>query len=446
MDWKEEYKSKIISAEDAAGLVKSNDYVVMGSLEPLALGLALAVRKEELSNVRVYVIAPAYDLLWYEEGWEDSFPIIVQVPTDICKEMNERRGLDISIEFLPLGIPPQPTHDPMTDYIYMIAVSPPDDRGFCSFGASLWDKKARIKNARMTIAEINPNFIRTYGDNFIHVSDIDYFVEEHVSRGITAGTGGMGSMGGKKIKESEPYLKTIAGLVSTLIPDGSTLQIGLGRTTEQLVRLGMLDDKHDLGFHSEVTVPGIIPLVRKGVINGECKTLDKGKCVATGVGGGTLEEMKWVSDNPLFYVAEINYVGDVRVLAAQDNFVAINNVLAADLTGQLTAESLGTKVISTAGGQCAFVCGAWMSKDGRSISVLPSTAQTANGLTSRIMPTLPQGTAVTVPRTLVDCVITEYGIAQLKGKTLKQRVRELISIAHPDFRAELKKQAEKLYL
>lgn len=445
MDWKQ-YEQKVISAEDAARLVKSNDYVVMASLEPLALGLALAVRKDDLRNVRVFLIAAGYDLGWYDEGWEDSFPIVLQAPTAISQKMVDRRGCDISIEFTPLTTAPQTTGDPAGDYIYMVAVSPPDEHGFCSFGASLWDKKTRIKNARMTIAEVNPNFIRTCGDNFIHVSEIDYFLEEHISRGGMPRTGSLGSLGGRKIKEPEPYLKAIAENVSQVIPDGSTLQIGLGRTTEWLVRLGMLDGKRDLGFHSEITVPGIIPLVKAGIINGRCKTINTGNCVATGVGGGTLEEMQWVNGNPLFHVMDVHYVADVRVIAAHDNFVAINNVLAIDLTGQSTAESIGTRVVSTAGGQCAFAVGAWLSKGGRSVAVLLATVDTPEGPASRIMPTLPQGTAVTIPRTLADYVVTEYGIAQLKGRTLKQRINELIAIAHPDFRSELRKQAEKLYL
>ncbi|MBI2854549.1 MAG: hypothetical protein HYX87_06485 [Chloroflexi bacterium] len=446
MDWKDVYKGKVVSAETAAKMVNSNDYVVMASLEPLSLSLALAARKEELRNVKVYLIAAGFDLGWYDEGWDDSFPIILQVPTDVSQEMVNRRGCDISLDFLPLRVPPQSTSETLEDYIYFVTVSAPDEHGFCSFGASLWDKKSRLKNARLKIAEVNPKFIRTYGDNFVHVSEIDYFVEEHVSRGVTPGTGGMGTLGGKQQKEPEPYLKTIAQYVSELIPDGSTLQIGLGRTTERLVRLGMLDNKHDLGFHSEITVPGIIPKVRDGIVNGKYKTVDNGKVVATGVGGGTIEEMQWVDRNPLFQVMEISYVGDARVLGQLDNFVAINNVLAVDLTGQTSAESLGTRTMSTAGGQCAFAVGAWFSKNGRFVQVLPSTAPTPNGPVSRVMPVLPTGTAVTVPRTLADCVVTEYGVARLKGRTLKQRVNALIDIAHPDFRAELRKEAAKLYL
>jgi 4-hydroxybutyrate CoA-transferase len=447
MDWREEYKRKLISAEEAAKLVSSGDYVVISSLEPIAVSLALAARKEELRGVQVHLLAAGYDLGWYDDGWQDSFSIVLQVPTAVTQEMVNQRRCDFTSEFTPLDFAPMTTlHNEKVDYIYLVMVSPPDEHGFCSFGASLWDKKTRVRNAKLTLAEINPNFIRTYGDNFIHVSEIDYFTETHVSRGVVPGTGNLGSLGGKPMTQPQDYMKTIAQYTGQLIPNRSTIQIGIGRTTEHLVRLGMLNGKDDLGFHSEITVPGVIPAVKEGIITGKYKTINQGKLVATGIGGGTLEEMQWAGGNPLFNLMEVSYVEDIRVIAAHDNFVAINNILAIDLTGQSTAESLGTRIISTAGGQCAFVCGAWYSKGGRSISVLPSTAQTPLGPVSRIMPVLPEGTAITIPRTLADYVVTEYGIASLKGKTLKERVYELIAIAHPDFRAELMKEAKRLIL
>ncbi|GAF99368.1 unnamed protein product, partial [marine sediment metagenome] len=209
------------------------------------------------------------------------------------------------------------------------------------------------------------------------------------------------------------------------------------------VRLGLLDGKHDLGFHSEATPPGVISLVREGVINGKYKTLYPGKVVVTSIGGGTREDMAWINNNPLFYLVDLLYLEDVRVIAANDNMVSINNALGIDLTGQITAETLGTRLVSVAGGQIPFAFGALMSKGGRSITVLPSTAR--GGTVSRIVPSLPQGSAVTIMRNLADRVVTEYGVANLRGKTVRQRAEELISIAHPDFRSELKKESRKLY-
>jgi 4-hydroxybutyrate CoA-transferase len=207
----------------------------------------------------------------------------------------------------------------------------------------------------------------------------------------------------------------------------------------------MLDGKHDLGYHSELAPGGIIRLVQEGVITGKYKTINQGKVVVTAIGGGTLEEMQWVNMNPLFWVVDVAYLEDPRVISAHDNFVAINNILAIDLTGQVTSESMGTLQIAHTGGQLPFVIGATLSKGGRSVLVLPSTVETENGIASRIMPTFPEGTVVTLHRNLVDIVVSEHGIANLKGKTLRERAHELTSIAHPDFRAELKKATQSRF-
>jgi len=289
------------------------------------------------------------------------------------------------------------------------------------------------------MAEVNRNLIRTYGDNFIHISEIDYFVE-HASSG---GDMGSGTLAGRALKKTEPHLQPIANFVSDLIKDGDTIQIGVGRTTEPLIKLGLLKGKRDIGYHSETTPGGIISLVRDGVINGERKTLNPGKVVVTSIGGGTKDEMEWINNNPLFWLVDVGYLEDVRVIAGHDNMVCINNALAIDLTGQIAAESLGTRQLSLAGGQIPFVIGAWLSKGGRSVTVLPSTAQ--GGTVSRIMPLLPTGTAITIQRNLADHVVTEYGVARLKGKSIRQRAEALISIAHPDFREQLWSEAKKLY-
>jgi len=341
MNWKEEYQRRLISVEKAAGLVKSGQRVVFTSgREPLALGLAIAARKEELKGVKVLAPTPTYDFGWYDPGWEESFEITIRMPTATCQEAVDGRRCDIEpgtiIPFIEVG-------EQYLGDILITEVSPPDEKGFCSFGASLWAKKGHIeltkKKGGIVIAEVNKNLIRTYGDNFIHISEIDWFVE-HVSSG---GAPGVGSLAGRKLKEPEAYLRDIAGYVSELIKDGDTLQIGIGRTTEPLVRLGLLDNKHDLGWHSEATPPGVIALVKEGVITGKCKTVNPGKAVETSLGGSTREEMEWASENPLFWLVDVTYLEDIRVIAAHDNFVAINNALAMDLTGQITAETIGLR-------------------------------------------------------------------------------------------------------
>jgi 4-hydroxybutyrate CoA-transferase len=436
--WEEEYKKKFISAESAANLVKSGDTVVftMGR-EAHSIGLAIAARKEELRNVHIFVPTPGYDFGWYDDNWQDSFEIFIAMPTGTCQEAVDNKRVDI-MAGVPLSIYRSITFSRTAD-IVITEVSPPDKKGFCSFGQSLWNKKKQIRMGKVVIAEVNKNLIRTYGDNFIHFSEIDYFVE-HL---YTGGEPGKGTLAGRTPKEPEPYLKDIAGYVSELIKDGDTIQIGVGRTTEPLVRLGMLDGKNDLGIHSEATPPGIITLVKEGVITGKYKTLNPEKVVVTSLGGGTKEEMQWANENPMFWLVDLDYLEDIRTIANHDNMVAINNALAIDLAGQITAESLGSQRLSATGGQFSFVVGALMSKGGRSVTVLPSTAQ--GGKISRIMPRLPEGTFTTIPHGLADYVVTEFGIAHLWGKSLRQRAEELISIAHPDFRAELRKEAKRLF-
>lgn len=437
--WQEEYQRKLISAEEAAMLVKSGDLVAFtAGREAHAVGLAIAARLGDLTGVKVLAPSPGYDFGWYDPGWEAAFEITISWPTATAQDMLDERRCDIN---LPLIIPFGADNVPPN--VLLTEVSMPDERGFCSFGASLWTKRQEIEAVRQqggtVIAEVNDRLIRTYGDNYVHVSEIDYFVE-HLSR---KGQPGTGSLGGRVVKEPEPYLKDIVTNVASLIRDGDCLQIGVGRTTEPMIRMGMLDGKQDLGFHSEATPPGVISLVREGVINGKRKTLLPERVVVTSIGGGSREDMQWINNNPLFYLVDLLWLEDIRIISQNDNMVAINNALAIDLTGQITAESLGPRLISVAGGQIPFAFGALLSKGGRSITVLPSTAR--EGTVSRIMPHLPEGTAITLQRNIADLVVTEYGVAKLRNKTIRQRCEELIAVAHPDFRAELKRAARKLY-
>ena len=321
--------------------------------------------------------------------------------------------------------------------LLLTEVSTPDDKGFCGFGSSLWNKKEQIQKAKIVAAEVNTKLIRTYGDNFIHVSEIDYFVEHQG----TGGTTGQGTLAGRYMKEPEPYLKDIAGYVGSLIKDRDVLQIGVGRSTEPLLNLGLIHGKQDIGFHSEATPPGLIRLVKENIVTGKYKTRDQGKVVVTSIGGAPKEDMDWVNMNPLFWLKDVNYIESPLTLAGLDNLVCINNALAVDLSGQIAAETIGARIYSGSGGQTAFAVGAYLSRGGRFITVLPATAK--GGTISRIVPHLPIGTHVTVPKSLADYVVTEYGIATLRGKTMRKRAEELISVAAPEFRSELKNEARR---
>lgn len=435
-EWQEEYRRKTISAEEAAGMVKNGDFVVFATgRETYAIGMALAARKEQLKGVRLFVRNPFYDFGWYAPGWENSFYIAVGQPSAICQQAVDEGRIDIVVGTL---VPMDRGRNDRKPDVVLIEVSAPDERGFCSFGNSVWDKRRLIMEAKLVIAEVNKKLIRTYGDNYVHVSELDYLVE-HISTGRPLGTG---TLAGRVRRAPAPYLKDIVGYVADLLRDGDTLQIGIGQTTEPLVSLGLLEGRKDMGYHSEATTPGIIGLVRQGVINGSRKTLHPGKVVVTSLGGGTKEEMEWANMNPLFLLVDVGYLEDIRIIAANDNMVAINNALAVDLSGQIAAESIGRRLLGQAGGQIPFAIGATMSNGGRSITCLPSTAK--EGTVSRIVPFFPPGTLVTIHRNLADYVVTEYGMASLKGKSVRQRVDELINIAHPHFRQALRKEAHKL--
>lgn len=437
LNWEEEFERKMVSAEEAASKIKSGDYVAFtAGREAFAVGLALAARIGDLKDVKVVTPSPGFDFGWYGEGWQDSFAITTMFPTPICQQGLDGGWIDMDVQGL---IPFEVLPGGEDADVILTEVSTPDRNGFCSFGASCWTKKHQIRKAKLSIAEVNPKLIRACGeDNYIHVSEIDYFVE-HISSGAAPGTG---TLAGRAIKEPKPYLKDICGHVSEIIRDGDTIQIGVGRTTEPLVRMGLFDDKKDIGFHSEATPPGIIPLVQRGIINGSKKTVNPGVVIVTTIGGGTREEMQWVDNNPLFRLIDVRVLEDVRLIAAHDNFVALNNCLMVDLTGQIVADSLGHRIMSAAGGQIAFAVGATLSKGGRYITVLPSTA--LSGTVSRIVSELPAGTAVTVQRNLADNIVTEYGVARLRGKSMKGRIQEMINIAHPDFRSQLREEAKKI--
>jgi len=437
-DWREYLAERTVPAEEAAKLVKSGDRIGFTTgREAHAIGLAVAARVGELQNVNVYVPTPGYDFGWYDPGWEDAFKITVSFPLGINQEMVEEKRCDIAfgalfpfdMEYLKGGLD-----------VLITEVSAPDDKGFCSFGQSLWNKKTQVKEAKVVLAEVNKNLIRTYGDNYVHVSEIDHFVE-HVSSGQAQGTGSL--LGKKAKKEPDQAMKDIARNVGNLIKDGDCLQIGVGRYTEPLVQLGILDGRNDIGYQSEATVPGVIRLVREGVITGKRKTVRPGRVVVTSVGGDTREEMQWVHMNPLFELVDVDYLEDIRVIAAMDNMVTINQGLAIDLFGQTTAEALGTRIFSGAGGQVPFQMGALLSEGGRAITIIPSTAE--NGTVSRIMPTLPQGTTMTIHKNCTDLIVTEYGVARLRGRSVREKAEALVSVAHPDFRDELREAARRMF-
>ena len=437
-NWQKAYRRKLVSADAAIKVVKSGDRVVFThGREPLALGLALAARRNELKSVKLYLANPHTDFDWYRPDWRDSFSIELSYILPDFRDRFKTHHYDLIVGGL-TGFSPQYRALNKID-VLMTEVSTPDENGLCSFGTSAWGKKKAIKNSRTVIAEVDEELIRTYGDNSIHVSEIDYFVEHIYVEEFK----GESDLLGREIGIPGQVEKRIAQYVGTLVNDGDTLQIGVGSTSEWLVPLGILDNRADLGWHSEVTPRGVIKKVRDGIINGRYKNCHQGKAVTIAIGRGTKEDLEFVNNNPMFELYDADYVLDPRVIASNDNVLAINTALCIDLTGQIAAESTGWSMFGGPGGQLAFAIGSHISKGGRFITALPSTAREGNS--SRIVSSLPEGTVVTVPRTLADIVVTEYGIAKLEGKSQRERAFELIAIAHPDFRPELDREAKGMF-
>lgn len=312
--------------------------------------------------------------------------------------------------------------------VALVHLSPPDNYGFCSFGIEVGLTKSPAESAKIIIAEVNQQMPRTLGDSFIHVSKLDYIipVDYPLPELVMGGEGEIDLM--QKIAEN----------VAELIPDGATMQMGIGAIPDAVLKY--LYGKKDLGVHTELFSDGIIDLVEAGVITNSRKTLHPGKIVA-GFVIGSRRLYQWVDDNPLIELHPTEYVNDPFVIAQNERQVAINSAIEVDLTGQVCADSIGPKLYSGVGGQLDFIYGASRSKGGVPIIALPSTAKEF----SRIVPMLKPGAGVDTTRNHVHYVVTEYGIADLYGKTIRQRAQALINIAHPQFRDELLRQAKELH-
>jgi acetyl-CoA hydrolase len=317
--------------------------------------------------------------------------------------------------------------------VAVIHVSPPDEHGFCSLGVEVGLTKSPAESAKVIIAEVNQQMPRTLGDSFIHVSRLHHIIP--VNYPIPEMP--MSEDGNSAVVEK------IAGFIAELIPDGATMQLGIGAIPDAVLKY--LRNKKDLGVHSELFSDGVIDLVNEGVLTNARKTLHPGKIIA-GFMLGTTELYHWADDNPLIEFHRTEYVNDPFVIAQNERMVAINSAIEVDLTGQVCADSIGPKLYSGVGGQLDFIYGASRSKGGVPIIALPSTTTLRDGTpVTRIACMLKLGAGVVTSRNHVRYVVTEYGVADLYGKTIRQRAQQLISVAHPDFRADLEKQAKELH-
>jgi len=434
MNWRDMVGGKLMTPAEAVSIVKSGDQVMVGAINctPYTLCAALYDRRSELEAVRIDHPAPLFS--WVNEGDEDVFELHDLYATPLDRDMvNEGR-----VEYHPSAVwrdGELPAGFLQNPDVYLVPVSPPDANGYCSFGPGVFFSPAYCRDSKTVIAEVHENFIRTGGENYVHISQIDRLCE---------GIQPTGTMPVAPRTDEEDFVTEVVGtlVAAELVKDRDTVQIGIGTIASALAVF--LGEKQDLGIQTEIITGGVAQLVEQGVVTGKYKTLHRGKVVAS-IALVPEEELPLIDGNPVYELYQFGYVDDVRYLAQQPNLVAINNVLQVDLTGQIASETIGPKVWTGVGGQTAFSVAANYSPGGRSISVLPSTSLVGGERVSRILPMLPEGAVVTVPRTMVDYVVTEYGIAHLRGKTVKERAGELIAIAHPDFRTDLKNAANKAY-
>ncbi len=490
MQWKDEYKRKLFTAKEAVKVVKSGDRVVTPLIiKDETLSLALFERRNELKGVKIQRMGHGPNPGWLNPGYEDIFELTLALYVgDTARPLLDAKKADFqpgifSLEFKALDERPAGQRKDVD--VLFVVTSPPNSNGFCSFGFDLWHKKEYAKRAKIVIAEVDEHQIRTYGDNYIHVSEIDYFVEHtppvltdaevkktlasvqpeerrnklwdilkdiEVERRnewlpilIGVKTEFL-NFAPKMIGTAEPEedVKTIAGYVSEILEDGDVLQFGGGAPSAQLVRCGVLEGKHDLGIHTEMACRGLVKAIWDGIITNKRKNLHQGKSVFTTLMGLSQKEIAWCENNPLIEVYGVDYVTNIKTVSSVNNYVAINSAISIDLTGQINAETVfAGRMWNGALGQVDQHIGATLSKGGKAVTCVRSTG--LGGAISRIVAQHEPGTVVSVPRYFADHVVSEFGIARLLGKTQRERANELVAIAHPNFRDELKKQAKELF-
>lgn len=419
MNWRTYYKNRILSPEKAVKMINPGNIVGLGEMagEPSAIINAMVNHVGNLQDVKIFQgLSVGPGELVATEG--------IKIYTYNIGPAFRKAVLTGKVCYLPLRYSQIENFLDMKkclDFVFL-QVSPPDNSGYCSFGLVVGAARAFMRNARYVIAEVNSQMPRTNGDTLAHVTEFDWFVETSYP-----------PLAQKKL--SSGMSQNIGAFVAELVPDGSTLQLGIGTVMDTV--LNALCGKQNLGIHSGILDDGIIPLVEKGIINCRFKNIYPNKIVTASV-FGTEKLYEFVNLNPLIEFYPYSVTHSFNILSYIKNFIAINSAVEVDLTGQVNAESLGRSHISGIGGQADFVNGALNAPNGRSVIVLPSTAQ--KGSVSRIVPFFAEGATVSSLRSDVHFIVTEYGVAELWGKDIKQRAQLLTNIAHPNFRNYLCQQ------
>jgi 4-hydroxybutyrate CoA-transferase len=434
MNWEAIYRRKVIDVDAALACIKSGDrvYIGGGAGVPVQLIQGLTRRAMEaggqppLRDVEITHILTFAEAPYVDPRFEGIFRHnALFIGRNVRQAVQEGRA-DFTPVFLS-EIPALFRNGSLPIDVALISLSRPDEHGFCSFGVEIGTTKPAAESARIIVAEINRQMPRTLGDSFIHVSRLQHIVEVDYPLPEAPQAG-----------SSELHMR-VGQHIAEMIPNGATLQMGIGSIPDAVLK--NLGSHKDLGVHTELFSDGVIDMVEAGVITCTRKTFHPGKVVA-GFLFGSQRLYEFVHNNPIIELHPTDYVNDLFNIAQNEKMIAINSALQVDLTGQVCADSIGSRFYSGVGGQVDFIRGAARSKGGKPIIAFLSTAKNEN--VSRIVPVLSQGSGVVTTRNDVHYIVTEYGVASLHGKTVRQRARELINIAHPKFRDELTRSAREL--
>lgn len=431
MNYQEIYQQKLTTAERIVENIQSGFCCAATSAlgEPSAIMKALAERvlREDLRNIEHHMLLASREERYLDPVFAGK---IIHVPWFTSGKARpavwEGRA-----DFMPNFYyeVPRMWRENMSPDVFYAMVSPMDKHGFFSFGVGAAEGRAQMSNARYVFLEVNRYMPRVLGDNFVHISEVDAICECDEP---------LPTIPDSECSEKD---KRIGQLIAERIPDGATLQLGIGDIPNAVGEF--LSAKKHLGIHSELFCDSFVKLIQSGAVDNSCKNINRGKSVATfAIGSQALFE--YIDDNPGVEFYPVDYVNDPRIIAQNDYMISVNSCVEVDLVGQVCSESIGHKNISGAGGQVDFIRGANWSKGGRSFICTYATAK--NDTISKIKPFLTEGAHVTTSKGDVDCIVTEYGIAELRGKTAAQRARALISVAHPKFREELLQSAKAMHL
>lgn len=432
------YHEKFVSVNEALNLIQSGDHIVTGlaAAEPKAFLERLHEVSPHVNDVHIITCLPMGDYDFFSNPlYKESFLMEGWFYSGIMRKLHAQGN----ITFIPnhLHFASTKRLDYKVPDFYIGNCSPVDKNGYLSLGVSCVYEKDMVESAKKVILEVNPNVPRTFGDTLVHVSEVDYFIETDYALPV--------------LPTAAPSEKDmiIGTLIADLIEDGSTIQLGIGGIPNAVAFA--LKDKKDLGIHTEMFTDGMVELILAGAVSNQKKSLHKDKMIAA-FALGSKKLYDFIHDNPGVEIKRGTYVNDPYVIGKNDQMVSINTSIEVDLTGQCCSESVGSRQISGTGGQADTAIGAQLAKNGKSFIALYSTMQIKDPLSgeiiekSKIVPMLTPGAIVSLSRNDVDFVVTEYGVAELRGTSVRERVKRLIAIAHPNFREELSKEAEKLML